>query len=520
MMATGLSLSYLETHQIVLLVVAGSCLLTSMAFGALRKYNAAIAFLTAFAFCAFFSAALFDPFLHLWDERFHAIVAKNMITDPLRPALYQTQILEHQKIDWSTQDVWLHKQPLFMWQMAIAMKIFGCNEWAARLPDVLLGTLLVLVIYRCGKLLRSESMGYIAALLFAGTGFLYELASGKQMLDHNDFVFVAYVSMSIWAWIEYSFTKRKRWMVLIGMFTGFAVLCKWMPGLFVYLIWGIQVLLAKPILLNKFREMLLSLVITAVIVLPWQIYILLQFPEIAAQDFALNTRHFFEVIEGHDGSVWFHFLMMNEILGYGALVLIPIAWIFVLVRGQAKTYWLPMLLGCVFVYAFFTLAKTKMPAFTALTLLPALLALAFLIDSIAEQLFQRMSIPVRAFVLPLLFIALTVWRLEPMKLAANHGMTRDPGGYWLSMRHNAEIWRHMMLPENGVIFHATHGTYLECMFYTGRPAYDFIPDQSQLDILADKGLVAVIIDASEITLPEYFSAYSFITDDQVIMKEY
>jgi 4-amino-4-deoxy-L-arabinose transferase len=519
-MASELTLTYLDTHQIVLLVAAGCCLFASITLGTLKKYQQAIALLAVFSFCAFLSAALFDPFLHLWDERFHAIVAKNMIADPLRPALYQTQLLEHEKIDWSTQDVWLHKQPLFMWQMALAMKIFGCHEWAARLPDVLLGTLLVLIIYRCGKLLRSDSMGYIAALLFAGTGFMYELASGKQMLDHNDFVFVAYVSMSIWSWIEYSRSQRKFWIMLIGVFAGLAILCKWMPGLLVYLIWAMQLLISKPFRLKNFSGMLFSLCITTLLVLPWQIYILYQYPDVAAQEFALNTRHFFEVIEGHDGSSWFHLLMMNEIFGYGAIVLIPCAWIFVIIRQKAKDFWLPMLIGCLFVYAFFTLAKTKMPAFTALTLFPSLLALAYLIDSIVEQLYRRVASLVVLFILPILFVALTWWRIEPLKLAANHGMTSNPGGYWLSMRHNADVWRQLKLPSNAVIFHATHGTYLECMFYTGLPAYDFIPDRSQLDILAEKGLVPVIIDASDIALPDYFSDYSFLTDHQVIMKDY
>lgn len=36
--------------------------------------------------------ALLDPFLNPWDERFHALVAKNMIGHPLKPTLINNHI--------------------------------------------------------------------------------------------------------------------------------------------------------------------------------------------------------------------------------------------------------------------------------------------------------------------------------------------------------------------------------------------------------------------------------------------
>jgi len=34
-----------------------------------------------------------DPYLHEWDERYHALVAKNMIDDPFKPTLYKNPVL-------------------------------------------------------------------------------------------------------------------------------------------------------------------------------------------------------------------------------------------------------------------------------------------------------------------------------------------------------------------------------------------------------------------------------------------
>jgi 4-amino-4-deoxy-L-arabinose transferase len=518
-MFAELSFRYLDSWQIMLLLSAIFCLTGSVILFALRKINIAMILLGVFALTAFLSAAFFDPFLHLWDERFHVLVAKNMMYDPFMPVLYQTPLLEHETSDWSTQHVWLHKQPLFMWQMALSMKIFGPHDWAARLPDVLLGICLVFAFYRSGKLLRNENTGYLAAFLFVSSGFLFELVSGKQMLDHNDFVFVSYVSLSVWSWLEYQFSDRKKWIFLIGLFAGCAILCKWLPGLFVYLIWFVFLLLNDSFRLKKYRELALALLVTALVVLPWQVYIFLRFPNIAAAEFALNTRHFFEVVEGHGGTIWFHFLKMNDIFGYGALVVIPIAWFYVLLKKE-KQYWKSLFLACVFVYVFFSLAKTKMPAFTAITILPALLAAASLIDWLLARLKQAASGKLVSFLVPLLLLMLACWRVDPISVAGNHGMSKNTDNYWFGMRHNALIWKQMKLPENGVIFNATQGTYLECMFYTGLPAYDFLPSKQQLDILKDKGYVACIIDASDIELPTFYSGYQVITDDQIILKDY
>ncbi|MBP7399885.1 MAG: hypothetical protein KA954_09890, partial [Chitinophagales bacterium] len=67
----------------------------------------------------------FFPYLHDWDERFHALVAKNMMTHPFTPMLRANPVLPYDETSWTDGHIWLHKQPLFLWQMALSMKIFG-----------------------------------------------------------------------------------------------------------------------------------------------------------------------------------------------------------------------------------------------------------------------------------------------------------------------------------------------------------------------------------------------------------
>ena len=82
-----------------------------------------------------------DLFLHDWDERYHALVAKNMMDDPFTPMLYQNPILGYDIENWCGNHIWLHKQPLPLWMMSASMSVFGINEIALRLPSILLGGL-------------------------------------------------------------------------------------------------------------------------------------------------------------------------------------------------------------------------------------------------------------------------------------------------------------------------------------------------------------------------------------------
>ena len=43
--------------------------------------------------------------LNPWDERFHALVAKNLIADPLKPTLYRSPAVAFDYRDWTSNHV-------------------------------------------------------------------------------------------------------------------------------------------------------------------------------------------------------------------------------------------------------------------------------------------------------------------------------------------------------------------------------------------------------------------------------
>lgn len=110
------------------------------------KHAAALALLMAGGALLRIGASM-DPFLHPWDERYHALVAKHLMAYPLKPTLYAHPALPYDAASWVGGHVWLHKPPFALWCMAASMGLFGVNEIAVRMPSILASVLGIWVCY-------------------------------------------------------------------------------------------------------------------------------------------------------------------------------------------------------------------------------------------------------------------------------------------------------------------------------------------------------------------------------------
>ncbi|HXK52632.1 MAG TPA: O-antigen ligase family protein [bacterium] len=84
-----------------------------------------------------------------WDEAIYAKIAKN---------IYQTG--DYIFLKWSSSELWLEKPPLYMWLMALSMKIFSITSFAVRLPSALFGLGTVLLTYVFGTKLYGRLAGF------------------------------------------------------------------------------------------------------------------------------------------------------------------------------------------------------------------------------------------------------------------------------------------------------------------------------------------------------------------------
>lgn len=211
------------------LAIFGSIILLLISFVLfLRKKKYSLLFLFLGGISLGMGFALIDPFLHLWDEKFHALVAKNLSETPFHPRLLNSDIVSYNYELWVGNYTWLHKPPMSLWQIALSIKVFGADILAVRAPSVLLHALTSILVYRIGIIAFTKRAAYFSALIYLLLNYNLELVAGLHTSDHIDIAFTFYITASIWAFIEYQKSKKVKWIYLIGCFVGLAILTKWL----------------------------------------------------------------------------------------------------------------------------------------------------------------------------------------------------------------------------------------------------------------------------------------------------
>ncbi len=469
-------------------------------------------------FCLSFYLANLDHFLYFWDEQYHALVAKNMMTNPFKPTLYAQPILDFNPISWDKASIWLHKPPLFLWQMALSMKIFGVNEMAVRLPSVLMLSLLVVLTFRIGKLTFNESIGYFAAFLGSLSYFIHEIAVGFFNTDHNDVAFLFYITCSLWAFVEYQTSKNRKWLLLIGLFAGCAVLVKWLVGLLVFAGWFFMIITNKSLRnqLKSYTDMAISIAVSVLVFLPWQIFILIKYPLESRHEFQLNAKHFLEVVEHHSGNFLFHFKAMNDIYGGGDLVpyLMLLSLGFFFYNAKNKPIRNALLFNVFAVYLFYTLAKTKMPAFTLIMAPVFFLAIAsmlYMLVKLLDKILEKQRLLSNALTL-LLLMSLGYSMLNINKLNKDHSFEYNKTHSYTSRLSESVIKYKEMTTffndTNAVIFNCLPYEYPNIMFYTGMTAYGFMPDLEHINRLKKENKKIIFFNDKD--LPDYIAKDSSI----------
>ncbi len=331
-------------------------LIVSILFHCFQKTKPALILLICAGFLVFLYAAVSIPMLNVWDERFHALVAKNLMKHPFTPTLWDENIF-NLPYYWSQTHIWVHKQPLFLWQAALGYKLFGVNEVAYRFPGVLLCTFVLYAAFRSGKLLGNNNTGYSAALLIATSLYVEQLISGFWPVDQNDLVFMAYISLSIWAMTEYAFSGKFYWVILTGIFSGCAMLTKEAVGLAVYLIWFLYTLQKYKFDFKKYKPIFISLFITLLIFIPWQIFIFHRFPTEAKLEYQFNMHHFSQVIDGQGGPFSYHFSYIGLIFGSVVPYFIVPGLLVFYFKSTDKKLSLSIIIALLFIYFFLLFCK-------------------------------------------------------------------------------------------------------------------------------------------------------------------
>jgi len=495
-----------DTTQTLAIMILTSLLLVLSTYFHFIKKQSQVAFvmLLLISIVVRLFMASVDPYLHEWDERFHALVAKHIMSHPFQPMIRLDPILPYKIEDWCCNYIWVHKQPLFLWQMAVSMFLFGINEFALRLPSVVMGTVSIYFIYDIAtKWIKNIDVAYFAALLFTLSYYQLELTSGRFSLDQNDLTFAFYVTASIWAFTSYlTATKKILWAILIGLFVGCAVLNKWLPGILVFGGWGLYLLLETRYNfdLQKWKYLILAAVISIVIFAPWQLYILSAYPVESGIMYEHNKRHIFEVLEGHEGTVWYHINQMRLIYGMLLITFVPLG-IYAITKNKEvdKKLSIAFFTMSIVIYAFFSiLVQTKMPAFTF-----PVNAIVWIIISVG--IVTTLNYISKANTLMAISaILLGVYTLKPWQILDYRAITNIERNKKIN---NTNIYKSLNSSHelNGrVVINCKSFEDVELMFYNDVNAYHWYPTEQVLDSLMQKGYkFAAFKNHTNHQLPEY-----------------
>lgn len=169
---------------------------------------------------ALLGALFFIPFLgnvHLfdWDEINFAEVAREMVV---------TKKYGEPQINFQ---LFTEKPPLYFWLQAICMNIFGINEFAARLPNALLGMLVLPVLFLIGRKLRDNFFGILWAGIY-GCSILPHLYFKSGIIDpwFNFFIFLSLYGLINAADKAGTRQGKLKWLLFGGVMLGLALLTK------------------------------------------------------------------------------------------------------------------------------------------------------------------------------------------------------------------------------------------------------------------------------------------------------
>jgi len=457
-----------------------------------KKDNYSIAILllmlSGFALRLFASA---DLFLHPWDEVFHALASKHMIQHPLIPTLYENPILPYDYKNWTGNYIWVHKQPLPLWIMALSMSLFGVNEIALRLPSVILTTIGIWLTFYIGNYFFNKKVGYLAAFFYSINGLIIEMTAGRIPTDHIDDFFLVFVELTIFFSIVFSQKKNFVYNICAGFSLGAAILCKWMPALIVLPVWLLVLVESKKFTIQSIIiHLVILLVITGCVFLPWQIYIYHTFPIEANWEAGYNMKHITQVLDEQGGPVYYY---LNKIrINYGELIYIPLIWfVWIALKDFGNLKYLSLLIWVLIPTIFFSLIKTKMQGYI-LFVCPAI----FIISAAfwytlwdyrnVIQTNEKIEVWKKWFV-NLLLLALIV-------LPVRYGIERvkpfqkDRSPQWVIDLKNMEQ-RNM---EKGILFN--YEKSIDAMFYTNLIVYPYTADKKTIENLQQKGYTIIIND--------------------------
>jgi 4-amino-4-deoxy-L-arabinose transferase-like glycosyltransferase len=172
----------------------------------------------------------------------------------------------------------LVKPPLLYWAIAVSMKAFGVNEFAARLPNALAVTTWVVVTFLIGAHMGGRSRGFLAGIILLTSLGTFTL--GRIVMPEP--LFSAFIAAALYCALRGAgqTSAKRHWYLGFWLFASLASFTKGWHGL----LYPLTIVTLAAALSRQLRPVIRGLVswqgacLFALINLPWYVYVEARFP--------------------------------------------------------------------------------------------------------------------------------------------------------------------------------------------------------------------------------------------------
>lgn len=335
--------------------------------------------------------------------------------DEPRYAETARNILENR--DWITPwfdgKIRYDKPILFYWLIAIAYKIFGINEFAARFWSATFATSLVFFIFFIGRKFLGLRTAILSSLVFSISSQIILLARASI----TDMTLTFFISTSLFLfYLGYTGNDRSRKYFYLFFYVcmGFATLTKGPVGIVIpFLIIIIFTLINRTFFITFSKLMLFrGFFVMAVIVLPWNLAMFRIHGEEFIWQFYIrhNINRFAGVVSGHRGSMLFYFPVI--LLGFFPWsIFLPSAISNIIIsikesqvkKDETSSIKFFALIWLFVVFLFFTISKTKLATYVT----PLFPPMAILVGKLFDDVMQEKEKVLRYLKLPVIILIMT-----------------------------------------------------------------------------------------------------------------
>lgn len=297
------------------------------------------------------------------------------------------------------------KPILVYWLQALSLKLWGVNEWAARLPSALCALLTVLALGLYGRLSSPAHTRWAAAcLLGTSAGFL--LIGRASTADALLNLLLALGGLKLTAFVVGGRLGDLRWA---AVWLALGTLAKGPVALLIpgasLALWSLVT--DRGVRLRQALTDVGSWALLAGIVLPWYLYAWQRHGMAFIEGFLFrhNMDRFSGPLEGHGGSLLYYVIAL-PLLWLPWSLLLPVVVVFWRrwwAQGESRF----LLIWAGFVISFFSLSGTKLPHYALYAGMPLALLMARSLDDALLMPWLRRSVVASLAATPVLLASIT-----------------------------------------------------------------------------------------------------------------